>query len=232
DSTADGEYDVPRRGTVGHAGGLPQAAAVVRRGGGPAHAEAGGVVCGRVVGVVARDLQLLAEAALRLLVDVVQGEQAGLELAGLGAHDLYEVVPRAGRDLGGDGRREVGEVDVVDDDGDAVRRAPLAGVLVEPGVVRGHDVAPLQDPQAPAALRAQQRRPDGRCRRGGAGVLEERPAGDATLERVEPKQRAHTSSHPFRTERSPTGRGAQRETSPGRDAGRYLLTAGAGRAGR
>ncbi len=52
-----------------------------------------------------------------------------------------------GRHLGSHPRGQVEVGDVVDGDLDLVLVAPIGGKLVEPGVVVGDEVAPLQDPE-------------------------------------------------------------------------------------
>ena len=84
--------------------------------------------------------------ALRLLGDVAEVQHAGLQRRG--RHDpLDQVVTRTGVDLRCRPGRELGIVDVIDGDGDAVVLAPLLGEAVEPRVVRGDEMAPLEDLQ-------------------------------------------------------------------------------------
>ena len=58
---------------------------------------------------------------------------------------LDEIVSLAGADLAGQRSRDLGRVDVVDRDLDIVGVAPGFGEGIEPLIVAGHEVAPLQD---------------------------------------------------------------------------------------
>jgi hypothetical protein len=85
-----------------------------------------------------------------LLDHVVQGNDA--ILVGRGRREeLEEVVAALRGDLGGCAGRQLGEVDVVDEDLDVVRLPPSLRVdVVEPRVVLRNEVAPLDDAQRAA----------------------------------------------------------------------------------
>ena len=66
------------------------------------------------------------------------------------AHEVDQVVPGAGRELRREPRGQLEMRDAIDPHLDAGLLAPLLDELVEPGVVGGDEVTPLQDPQAGA----------------------------------------------------------------------------------
>src|SRR2546430_7639277 len=117
----------------------------------------------RVVGVLVGQVDFLAVPFLDFLVDV--GHIDGLLLIGCrGREQQHEVVPLAGRSLGGGLRGKVDEIDVVNSDVGVVLLPPLlAKGPVKPGVVGGHEVAPLENLQSlllgRSAFRKQEKRP-------------------------------------------------------------------------
>ena len=82
--------------------------------------------------------------AFGLRDDVRHVEHLGLECPRR-REELEQVVPLLRGDLGVGAGPQVGEGDVIDRHVDSLGRAPVLGVLVEPHVVRGDEVAPLQD---------------------------------------------------------------------------------------
>ncbi len=149
DLGAAGEQIVPGRRPVRHLDLLPERAAVVAGVGRVAVAETEVDIGRRVERVALRHRQLLAVPVVELLDDVGHVEHALLVLGQRG-DVLDDVVPLTGCDLGGDGRRDVGGVDVVDLGGDAVGLTPLRHELVEPDIVQRHEVAPEEDAEAGA----------------------------------------------------------------------------------
>src|SRR6266516_2242600 len=140
-------------GPVRQADLAPEALAVVARVGRPGVPEAVVLVGGRVEAGELGEANLVAVLADGLLDDVADVDHARLQRRR--RHDpLDQVVALAGVDLGGGAGGEQGVVDVVDGHGDAVVLAPLLGPAVEPGVVAGDEMAPLQDPELLPALRA------------------------------------------------------------------------------
>ena len=99
----------------------------------------------RVVTALEADLADLAELVADLLDDLLMVDHLVLE-AGLRGEVAEDVVPTPGRDLRLGARRELSEVDVVDLHVRVVLVAPVLRVgLVEPDVVRRHEVTPLDD---------------------------------------------------------------------------------------
>ena len=71
-------------------------------------------------------------------------------LKGAGEAEKHmDVVARLRRHLGSGAGHHIREADVVDSDLHTVLGAPLLGKRVEPRVVGGHEVAPLQDLELP-----------------------------------------------------------------------------------
>src|SRR5215467_4479699 len=101
------------------------------------------------------------------------------------AVEAEDVVPGAGRHLGGGARRQLEMGNVVDRGVDAVLLAPVADEAVEPFVVLGHEMAPLQDLERLGV--GERRRHEGRgdewrqARRAGGdtALLDESPPVDA-----------------------------------------------------
>ena len=138
-------------GPVGQADLLPQALAVVARVGGPPVAEPEVLVGRGVERAAGAEPHLLAEALHRLVLEVGQVAHALLQRRRR-EDELDQVVALAGGDLGRGPGQELGLVDVVDAHVDAHLRAPVLGEGVEPGVVAGHEVAPLEDLQVARQL--------------------------------------------------------------------------------
>ena len=130
---------------------LPQALAVVAGVGGPSVAEPEVLVGGGVERAAGAEPDLLAEALHRLVLEVGQVEHALLQRRRR-EDELDQVVALAGGDLGRGPGQQLGLVDVVDAHVDAHLRAPVLGEGVEPGVVAGHEVAPLEDLQVARQL--------------------------------------------------------------------------------
>src|SRR5439155_26255688 len=72
-----------------------------------------------------------------------------------------------GGGLGGQASRQIEVGDVIDGDVHLVPGAPVRGPLVEPDVVRGNEVAPLEDVQVAAEVLGGRGRGGWRTRRGG-----------------------------------------------------------------
>ena len=106
----------------------------------------------RVVRRAMRELDLLAVLLLERGHDVGQIDDVLLE-RGRQAEEHVHVVARLRRHLGGGARHDIGEADVVHRDVDATLGAPLLRPRIEPLVVGGHEVAPLQDLQLAVRLR-------------------------------------------------------------------------------
>src|SRR5215207_1995406 len=98
-------------------------------------AEAVVDIGGRVERVAHRHRQLLAVPVVELLHDVCHVQHAFLVLS-QGGDVLDDIVPLTGGNLGGNGGRDVGGVDVVDLGRDAVGLTPLSHELVVPDVVQ------------------------------------------------------------------------------------------------
>ena len=130
-----GPWACPRR---------PQRGPVVAGVGHPAGRVGVVAAGGRVEAGLLAQLQLLAPALGGLVGDVLEVEDAGLELRQRG-DVLDHVVTLAGLDLGRDPGRDLGVVDVVDGHVDPDLLAPVLGEGAEPLVVAGHEVAPEQD---------------------------------------------------------------------------------------
>jgi hypothetical protein len=106
----------------------------------------------RVVATAVADIGHLAALLGDLLDDVLVVDHPILVLRS-GRELRDEIVSAAGGGLGGDAAGQVGLVDVVDDHLGVVGLPPALGVdVVEPLVVCGHEVAPLQDLERPFEL--------------------------------------------------------------------------------
>ena len=114
---------------------------------------------------------------------------------------LDDVMPLTGGDLGRDGGRHVGGIDVVDLGGDAVGLTPLGHELVEPLVMARHEVAPEKDAEAGAGNVGRRRRLP---QRSGA-----RPGPEEGRRRGERERRAGTFE-----DRSPIGPSGQKGSQP------------------
>src|SRR5438128_3031305 len=134
----------PRRRPVRHADLGPDALQVVAGVGHVAVAEPEPLAGDRVVGAALAEIEDRSVLALGLRDDVGHVEHLRLERS-RGREELEQVVPLLRGDLGVGARAQVRERDVIDRDVDALRGPPVLGVLVEPDVVRGNEVAPLQD---------------------------------------------------------------------------------------
>src|SRR5881397_1959367 len=135
---------LPRDGAVRHADLGPETLQVVPGVGHVVVAQAEPLARDRVVRAALAQVEDRPVLPLGLLDDVRHVEHLWLERA-RGREELEQVVPLLRRDLGVGPRPEVSEGDVVDCDLHAFRGPPVLGVLVEPPVVRGDEVAPLQD---------------------------------------------------------------------------------------
>src|SRR5262249_24845809 len=155
-----------------------------------------------------RQFQRLAVPLLALLVDRAMVDDVVL-VDRPGPWGVEEVVALLRGDLGGGDGVEAGGADVVDDDLGVVLLAPLLDVgAVEPNVIAGDEVIPLEDPQllpaaqpVDAALDAE-RRADA-C---GACELQQLAPGDSASHGGE---KSNQGALPFRVEmgtRSTTGR--------------------------
>src|SRR6266576_2855620 len=98
----------------------------------------------RVVGTALAEVEDGSVPPLGLLHHVRHVERLRLERA-RGREELEQVVSLLRRHFCVGTRDELGEVDVIHGDLDTLARAPILGVLVEPHVVGGDEVAPLQD---------------------------------------------------------------------------------------
>ena len=85
--------------------------------------------------------------------------------------ELDDVMARLRSGFGGEARWQIKIIDVVNGHGDLVLGAPVLGHLVEPGVIRRDEVAPLQDRQLPAKILTHGRR------RGWGGAASSRRRG-------------------------------------------------------
>src|SRR5439155_19325555 len=100
----------------------------------------------------ARDRLGRGKPAAPLLADLVDDvrqidEILVIETGEDGAHEVDDVVTRSGRVLRGDAGGQLEMRNAVDPDLDAVLGSPLLDDLVEPYVVRRHEVTPLKDTQ-------------------------------------------------------------------------------------
>ena len=106
----------------------------------------------RVVRRLVGDVRHLPELLRHLLDQVVHRHHLLLQRRRR-EEELDEVVPASGRHLRGGRRRQQSVVDVVDVDLHVVLLAPRLDVgVVEPRVVRRHEVRPLEDLQVPLEL--------------------------------------------------------------------------------
>ena len=178
---------------------VPEAAPVVDRVGDVVVGEAEELVRLRVVRAPLRHLRHRPQLLRHLLDEVVHREDLLLE-RGRGIEELEEVVTALRRDLGRSRAEEQREVDVVDGHLDVVLLAPLLDVrVVEPLVVVGDEVRPLQDLQLPRELLPRiaqrpvdaerlvgQRAEHARGERGGAGLLQQVAAREPRARMLDP----------------------------------------------
>ncbi len=164
----------PRRRPVGHADLGPNALEVVAWIGHVVVAEADPLARDRIVRRALAQVDDRPVRPLGVAYHVGHVEHLRLERARR-RQKLKEVVTLLSRDLGVGACRQVRQGDVVHRNLDTLLRAPVLRVLVEPGVVRGDEVAPLHDLER--LLRALDQ--DGRTERdrrcGGAGRGDELP---------------------------------------------------------
>jgi len=107
-------------------------------------AEAEPLARHRVVGAALTQVEQRSVLPLGFLDHVGHVEHLRLERA-RGREELEQVVPLLRGDLGVGPRAEIGERDVVDRDFDTFGGSPVLRVLVEPDVVGGDEMAPLED---------------------------------------------------------------------------------------
>ena len=124
----------------------------------------------RIVGAALAQVDERPVPSHGLLHDVGHVEHLRLERPRR-RQELKEVVALLRRDFRVGPRRQIGKRDVVHRDLDALGHAPVLGVLVEPRVVGGNEVAPLDDferlllPFDPERRALPQGRRHGRCPR-------------------------------------------------------------------
>src|SRR3989449_767015 len=98
----------------------------------------------RVVGAALAEIDDRPVLPLGIFYHVGHVEHLRLERARW-REELEQIVPLLSGDLGVGARPEIGEGDVVDRHLDPLGRPPVFRVLVEPHVVGGNEVAPLED---------------------------------------------------------------------------------------
>src|ERR1700674_704107 len=138
------------------------------------------IVCGLV-----RQIDFFAVLLFDFLVYVRHVN--GLLFVGRRGREKHEeVVPLPGRGLGGPFRGDIDQVDVVNDDVGGMFLSPLlAKCSVEPGVISGDEVAPLENLQRLllrlSPLREKKNLAESRCHGSGARELNEFPSRHALV---------------------------------------------------
>jgi len=147
DFLADTQHVVPARGPMRHALLGPQIDPVIHRIGNEAVGEAEVLLRPRVVGALDREVDRLAVLLRTLVVDLLVVDHLRL-VTRCRPQEHEEIVTLLGRHLGGRARIDRWNPDVIDDHLRVVLLAPLPGIcVVEPFVVGGHEVAPLENLQ-------------------------------------------------------------------------------------